>query len=387
MSLRPCPLGQIPPSPRSTPTRPRCAPPTSAAAPPLRGRSAGPRPASDRRTALADLTHAIVVAPPALRTGAAAAARELLPSLTDCERPARYLALISEADRDARAQAWQLRLAIAGAFAPRPTTRAPELPPADTSEFATPPQPSLKDPRSAHESNFAAIVQDLHAASPSLLRTPLESAVDLGRRTASTHHADLAARAWVLAAELLESQPHAEGAREEAWTAASAALEQLPPDLPLRLRLRRDLGFIELTHARHATPAGACRRGEADFAACQPLFAAITELTAVAADPSATAADHELLARAHDHAGDASAAAAVRARSTPIDLDERALGYLAPSIVTLPDAPDPTTQVRCTDDAHHCELARDYAALLASDPARLDYERKGVAATRRITTR
>jgi hypothetical protein len=35
-----------------------------------------------------------------------------------------------------------------------------------------------------------------------------------------------------------------------------------------------------------------------------------------------------LLARAHDHAGDAAAAAAVRARGIPGDLDDRTLGFL-----------------------------------------------------------
>ena len=326
---------------------------------------------ADRRTALADLTHAILVGSPGQRAGAAAAARELLPSLTDCEQPVPYLTLVSEADRDARAAAWTMRLILGDAFGPRPTTRQVAL---HTDLTADPVNRALSvrdtgDPRVVHEVAFANLV--IQRADDPATRDPLAAAVDLGRRTSDTNHADLAARAWVLAAELLEAQPHAEGAREEAWTAAAKALGQLPKAHPLRLRLHRDLAYIELAHARHATPAGACSRGEADFAACRSIFTAISDLTEVAADPSATPADLELLARAHDHAGDPAAAAAARARTTPIDLDERSLGFLAFVTAAAPDVPDPAARTRCTDDDALCEVERALASTLASDPARV----------------
>jgi hypothetical protein len=326
---------------------------------------------ADRRTALADLTHAILVGSPELRTGAAAAARELLPSLTDCEQPVPYLTLVSEAHRDQRWTAWQLRLAHADAFGPRPTTRAPRLHLVGaTLGNVVGAMRGTGDPRVVHETGFATLVAGLHAEDRTD-RDPLATAVDLGRRTADTNHADLAARAWVLAAELLEARPHAEGAREEAWTAAAKALGQLPKAHPLRLRLHRDLAHVELAHARHATPAGACSRGEADFAACRSIFTAISDLTDVAADPSATPADLELLARAHDHAGDAAAATATRARATPIDLDERSLGFLEFVAAAAPDVPDPAAGTRCTDDDARCEVERALASRLAADPVRL----------------
>ena len=137
-----------------------------------------------------------------------------------------------------------------------------------------------------------------------------------------------ASPAWVLAAELLEAGPHSDEARVEAWSGAASALDALPAAHPLRVRLRRDLAYLELSHARHAAPAGACVGPGRDAAACRPLLTAIADLTAVAADPSATAADAELLARAHAHAGDAAAAAAVRASNVPAELDERTLGFL-----------------------------------------------------------
>ena len=329
---------------------------------------------ADRRTALADLTQAIFTASPEQRAGADAAARELLPPLVDCEAPVKYAALVSDADRDVRVNAWRMRLAIAGAFGPRPTTRAPALPPDDPSMYSAfiRTGTTAQDPRLVHEVAFATLVGALHTTDvPAGRRTPLESAVDLGRRAADTGHADLAARAWVLASELLEAQPHAEAARTHAWTAAAKALELLPAAHPLRLRLRRDLAYIELAHARHATAAGACHRGEADFTACTPLFTAVSDLTAVAADPSATAADLELLARAHDHAGDVDAAAAARARTTPIDLDERSLGFLDLSTATIPNAPDLAANIRCTDDDDRCEVERTLATDLSTDTAQL----------------
>lgn len=67
---------------------------------------------------------------------------------------------------------------------------------------------------------------------------------------------------------------------------------------------------------------------------CRRLAAAIADLAAIAAAPSATAADLELLARAHDHAGDVAAAAAARARGIPVELDERTLGFLEFPTVT-----------------------------------------------------
>ena len=318
---------------------------------------------ADRRTALADLGQAILVAAPELRRNAAAAAREFLPSLADCSEPAQYLALVSEADRDTRAAAWRMRLAVADAFGPRPTTRAPNL------QQLVPNLTGSHDVRAVHEAGLATVVRAVHAPDPNL-RLAYEQSADLGRRAAETGHADIAARAWVLAVELLEAQLHPEVAREAAWTDARAALDRLPADHPLRLRLRRDLAFVELGHARHATALGACRPGDPDFTACAPLFAAITDLTAVAADPTATPDDLELLARAHDHAGDPAAAATIRARGARTDLDERSLGYLEFEAATAVADHDLASKLRCTADATHCEIDAALTAALA-EPARM----------------
>ncbi len=284
---------------------------------------------ADRRAAFADFTQAVLDAPPEIRISAGQTARELLPTLADCAEPVRYRALFSDGSRESRAEAWRLRLANVSAFGPRPTTNfAAGFPPdeAGSRRFITF-TPSAENPRAVHEASFALVIDGLHGPHV-LARDSLLDAVALGRRAADSGHADIAARAWVLAAELLEAGPHRGDALEEAWTAAATALDALPAAHPLRLRLRRDLAYIELAHARHAAPAGACGAPERDAAACRPLWTAIAHLTAIAEGPSASAADLELLARAHAHAGDAAAAAAVRARGVPVELDERTLGFL-----------------------------------------------------------
>jgi hypothetical protein len=152
--------------------------------------------------------------------------------------------------------------------------------------------------------------------------------VDIGADAAEAGFADLAARAWSLAAELLESGPHTDDARTRAWSQAEQALAKLPEQHPLWLRLQRDLAYIELAHARHVTAPGACTGGQSDFTSCAAIFSATRRLTRIADDAAATPTDHELLARAHEHAGDVPAAAAARTRGGPVVLDERALGYL-----------------------------------------------------------
>jgi hypothetical protein len=280
---------------------------------------------ADRRTALADFTQAVVEAP-SFGGVAGLAASELLPALVDCAEPVDYRALVSEAPREVRARAWHLRLVNASAFGPRPATRETGfLPDAELARRFVTTVPSAQDPRAAHEAWFSLLVAGLQG--PLLpARDSLIDAVALGRRAAETGHADLAARAWVLAAELLEAGPHTDDAREEAWVGAATALAALPAEHRLRRRLRRDLAYIELAHARHAVPVGACAQGQSD--ACRPLETAIADLAAVVADPSATSSDIELLARAHDHAGDALAAEAVRAGTAPLCVEERDLGFL-----------------------------------------------------------
>ncbi|MCY1004341.1 serine/threonine-protein kinase [Nannocystis pusilla] len=215
---------------------------------------------ADRRTALSDFTQAVVEAPRS--GGVGLAASELLPALADCAAPVNYRALVSEAPREVRARAWHLRLVNASAFGPRPATRETSFPPdPELARWFVTTVPSAQDPRATHEAWFSLLVAGLQG--PLLpARDSLVDAVALGRRAAETGLDDIAARAWVLAAELLEAGPHTDDAREEAWVGAATALAALPEKHPLRVRLRRDLAYIELAHARHAVPAGVCAHGD-----------------------------------------------------------------------------------------------------------------------------
>ena len=96
---------------------------------------------------------------------------------------------------------------------------------------------------------------------PWMTRLPVPGLLRLGEEATGAGYADLAARAWVLAAELLEARPHADRQREQVWAEAEQALGRLPEAHPLRRTLQRDLAYLRLTHARHVTDVGACTGG------------------------------------------------------------------------------------------------------------------------------
>jgi hypothetical protein len=331
---------------------------------------------ADRQTALGDLVQAITGAPPKLQLHAPAAL-ELLPALADCAAPSRYDALVSESEPATRARIWRLRLALADTFLPRATTHAPR----EYSDSRILQDIIGKfDPRSTLEMGFAVAVAGIHSEPVTSVQRPgvvevraspadaLPRLVDIGADAAEAGFADLAARAWSLAAELLESGPHTDDARTRAWSQAEQALAKLPEQHPLWLRLQRDLAYIELAHARHVTAPGACTGGQSDFTSCAAIFSATRRLTRIADDAAATPTDHELLARAHEHAGDVPAAAAARTRGGPVVLDERALGYLDFGAATVVAGHmDLAASLRCDHAGTTCEVDRDFAALLAKD--------------------
>jgi hypothetical protein len=350
----------------------------------------------DRRTALADLALALGEVPAALHPGARAAV-DMLPALADCAARPEYSALVSEAAADIRARVWEQRMAIAPAFQPRAATRALlVLPiPGQVGFMSEEEREQLLDWRTVLESRFASSVRLLHTSAtseapeengplPGLGRIfgfkpqpirgydPVPALTKLGEEATGAGFADLAARAWVLGAELLEARPHTDRQRKQLWTEAGQALERLPAAHPLRRTLQRDLAYLRLTHARHVTAAGACAGEGADLVACDELFAATKSLAAIAATDGATPIDHELLARAHEHAGDVKATAAARARAGSVVLDERTLGYLDFSAAAVaPDGPTPEASIHCDLEATACAIDRAFIAGLQPDPSAL----------------
>ncbi len=332
---------------------------------------------ADRRAALSDLAQAILDAHPSLLAGAPAAL-ELLPALADCTASAKYTTLISEAPPEVRRSAWLRRLGFAEAFLPRVSTREFSIREASVLQWPV----SLKeDPRAQLESNFASAMsregRDAETAafslpgSPSLM-TPgpalVRQLLRTGRSAMSHGFADLAARILVVALEQLEAREHAQRTRADLLAEIDAALELLPPTHPLLPRLRRDVAYLNLVHARHTTAAGACADGGADFASCCAVSTASRKLAAVARGPDATAVDHELLERALEHAGNQQAAAEARAKAGGLALDERSLGFLDfTDARTVPDPPVLADGIRCDTEADECEVDRKLAASLTAD--------------------
>ena len=341
---------------------------------------------ADRRTALADLVQAVVDVDDDTRARAHFAL-ELLPALADCDGPSSYTTLVSESAPEPRALRWRDRLGYADLFQLHAATRSTVVDPpataapntlsaADIGKLAlTLGGSNTREPRAEVELSFANAVrtlrQDLGVAprDPHVARsgalTPLARLRSAGETADTRGFADLSARAWVLAAEVLEAGPHADDHRTQLWDLADAALTRLPGEHPLRLRLQRDLAFIAFTHARHTTPEGACFGDTIDFQRCGDLFAATRRLTAIASDPAATTTDRELLARAHEYAGNQVAATVARAHAEPLALRESELGYLDfRRAEVVPSAPSPADHVRCNADLSLCEVDRDF---LASD--------------------
>ena len=181
-------------------------------------------------------------------------------------------------------------------------------------------------------------------------------------------HALIIRSATQVTAELLEAGIHSDGARKAAWSGAETALRKLAIDHPVRPQLTRDLAYIQLVHARHTTEAGTCTGVGADFESCSALFSAIKHFKALTGTTSATPADHELLARAHEHAGEAAVAAEIRGRNVGFVLDEAALGYLnfgAGEVV--PDAPSLAEALHCNADATICQIDRGLIPALERD--------------------
>ena len=339
---------------------------------------------ADRRSALVDLVDALFATDDE-RRARAHFTPELLPALADCDAPSSYTTLVSEAAPDLRASLWLMRLESAELFQPRVATRPAFVAPPTTSMMAgfkdakaftaalfTLGGKDNRDPRATVETSFALAVRELRhslgfelpdpvTVGPGGL-DPLARLRSAGVAADAGGFADLAARAWVLAAEVLEAGPHADADRREIWDLADAALARLPAAHPLRLRLQRDLGYIALAHARHVTPKGACFGDAIDFAGCGDLFTTTRRLHAIARDPAAEDNDRELLARAHDWSGNTVAATVARGGTAPLPLLESELGYLdfrrAEVVAAAPSLAD---QVRCNDDLSVCEVDRAFA--------------------------
>ncbi len=359
---------------------------------------------ADRRTALADLAQALVAAPPSLRPGARAAV-DMLPALADCAEMPKYSALVSEAAPDMRARVWERRIAIAPMFKPGVANRAPLR-----LEWAGKPgwmsdaeRDRTLDRRTVLESKFAVAVRMLHpeeaSEEPGVLNglarmlnfqslpipvhDPVPGLQSLGDEAAGAGYADLAARAYVLAVELLEARPHTDHERKLLWAGAEQALARLPAAHPLRHRLQRDLAYLKLTHARHTTEIGVCADSGADLATCDALFTATKSLAAIAAMDTATRIDRELLARAHEHSGDVRAATAARGPAGPLMFDEHMLGYLDFSAAAvLPDGMTPAESIRCDLEATVCEIDRVLALGYQRDPATLFGEARLMASVK-----
>ncbi len=338
---------------------------------------------ADRRSALVDLVDALFATDDE-RRARAHFAPELLPALADCDAPSRYTTLVSEAPPDLRASLWLMRLESAELFQPRVATRPTFVAPPTTSmrsgfkdaktfteALFTLGGKDNRDPRATVETSFALAVRELRQSlgfelpdpvtvGPGGLQ-PLARLRSAGEAADAGGFADLAARAWVLAAEVLEAGPHADDDRRKIWDLADAALARLPAAHPLRLRLQRDLGYIALAHARHVTPKGACFGDAIDFAGCGELFATTRRLTTIASDPAADDNDRERLARAHDWSGNTVAATVARGGTAPLPLLESELGYLdfrrAEVVAATPSLAD---QVRCNDDLSVCEVDRAF---------------------------
>lgn len=338
---------------------------------------------ADRHKAIGDLVQAIVDAPAPLRAGAAGAA-SLLPALSDCTGLAKLAVLVSDVSVPERIEAWQVRMAIAGAFAPHVAAQAPtfyrsglsllslqglqEIPRLNTEmKFADAVQWMRPDtmPRPAWETRLLHPLAVEPKRSP---RNPIPTLVELGRRAAEDDYDDLAARSWVLAAELLEAGPHTDTARKEAWNGAEKALLGLSREHPLATQLTRDLAYIQLVHARHTTQPGTCSGVGADFEACSAIFSAIKNFKVIGGTNHTPPADNELLARAYEHAGEVKVAQAHREGHKGFVLDEKALGYLDFSAgEVMPDAPPLSESLHCNPDATICQVDHEFAALAAKD--------------------
>jgi hypothetical protein len=339
---------------------------------------------ADRRVAIDDLARAIVDAPAPLRAGAPAAV-SLLPALSDCTGEARPTATMSDNLLLARQTVWRARLGFAEAFGPHVAARAPQL---YRSALLRDDMMMLRNvPRMRLELDFAAAIQSMHPesaprepwgsalTSPFVESTPARGGQDpktrltqLARTAAEEGHEDIAARSWVLVAELLEAGPHGERARKEAWTGAEQALGRLSKGHPLWPVLTRDLAYIQLAHARHTTQPNTCAAIDADFEACSAVFSATRHLKVLAGSPAGTPADGELLARAYEHTGKLAEAEEVRRRNGPVVLDESALGYLdlgAGTVVT--DGPTLHDSLHCDADGTNCQIDRKFAAELEND--------------------
>ena len=337
----------------------------------------------DRRGALDDLARAIVDAPPSLRAGAPAAAT-LLPPLMQCDPWPPAKVLLGEALPEARALAWRVRLAISGAFMPRVAARPPQLhgdglPAATVAALRASPRMGLEldfadavvrmHPGTALASKWSGeLVGMIDDAAP-VQHDPLPRLMAIGRAAADAGHDDIAARAWVLAAELLEAGPHPDVTRTTVWQGAEQALGRLSSAHPLAPGLTRDLAYLQLVHARHTTPAGSCAGAGLDLEACGAVFSATRHLKMLAGDYTGDRVAASLLARAHEHAGELAAAAAVRGRGA-IDLDESTLGYLDfAAAEVVPGPPSLGAAIRCDVEATLCQIDRDLAAAIERDIA------------------
>ncbi len=263
-------------------------------------------------------------------------AASMLPSLAACDLRYVHEALGEQPTPEARRREAELSLAMAGALRPRALTLRPHLDEVETR--------ALDEHRRARVSTKARVALELELAHAALVH---QHADPDDRESTGARYRDLAsialraeragdhetrARAWALAAELLEAGEHSEVALQQAISQGLAALDSLPAAHTLQRPLRRDLGVIALTHVGHVTVEDSCVQA-VDNPSCKQAFQAVNilgsiskapdELDREAADASLDAA---LFAKATLRVDPSSVSASARAAADALEL--RSLPYL-----------------------------------------------------------
>jgi hypothetical protein len=329
----------------------------------------------------------------------------MVPDVSECalERPPRS----SMGTPASRAERWQARRRIAWAFLPRALARDVIDHSSWTDAFTV--ANRYDDKRLAYEAQLAGAIA-LGQTTEIAVAPGSGWAQTLDRMSATDGYReqiDVQARARALLLELDERAPHSVGMYARASEAASSAVDALPDDHPLRRPLSRDLGVLNLAHAKHAGIDGGCVGTEVD-ASCLPVLRAAGHLRDYVARTEAASTGESpevgealaLLAEAEALRGATEVAQSLRARAVRLGasvdagaLEERlaaAYPQLAEGeIVEASALPEAAAQpevelpgdrealreqvarvaIRCTGDRdRRCEVDRDY---FAADLARI----------------
>ncbi|MCA9720117.1 MAG: protein kinase, partial [Myxococcales bacterium] len=322
------------------------------------------------------------------------AAAEQLPSLTACE-----LAHVQRAFREetggawSRRLAWSARLALAGALRPHPLTRPPHLDRDALEELAYTKRGGADTQRQlVLDAELALQVLEVQHDRPmdrEATRAAYGAFASIATRAARAGMQETRARAWTLAAELLEAGDHSDAAFEQAITEGAMALDALPRAHTLQAPLRRDLGALALIHLGHGADADACVRTR-DNEACRGAFQAVNILRAIPnsvdeleRDNTRPELDAGLHALAMLRVDPGAVAEQARARAQAVELS--AFGFLdfsarrTVSALSMPafslesearrlEGASASTRVACTEEL--CRLERELVDEILKDPER-----------------